>query len=101
MLGLSPSAVLAQTVPPQPITSFTSIISYINQAASWLFTIIVGLSLLFFLFAALLYLMSGGDTTKTAAAKNMLTYAIVALAVALVAGGIKFIIAQFFGVTLT
>jgi len=52
---------------------------------------------MFILYAAFIYLTAGGDPEKVKTASNQLIYAAVAIAVALVAQGIRFIVAQLVG----
>lgn len=75
---------------------FQGLIDYINQASGWLFGILLALAVVFLIYAAFLYLTSGGDEEKTKAAKNYIIYAVVALAVGFLATGIVILVGSFF-----
>ncbi len=83
---------------PQGIRSFEGFIGVFNTLINWIFTILLILAVIFILMAAFKYLTAGGDQEKIGVAHKMLIYAIVAIAVALLAQGIRFIVGQLVGV---
>ena len=80
-----------------PIDSVTDVEVVLNNIVRWAQVIFFILAALFIIFAAFEYLTAGGDDEKVKKAKNMLIYAIVAIAVALVAGGMKALVGTFLG----
>ena len=70
--------------------------SFICDLAFWLFWILIILTVVFVLIAAYLYLTSGGDAEKVKKATKLLTFAAVAVVVALIARGFPFIISSIF-----
>ena len=69
----------------QNITNYTGVESFINKIASWVFGFFLALVIIFIVYAAFLFLTSGGDDEKVKTAKNYVIYAVIALAVALLA----------------
>lgn len=98
--ALLPQAVLAQgpaevpTGAPQPIelSGPEDIVAILNNIAGWLFTIFFVLAVIFFIYAAFLYLTAAGNDDRVKSAKNILIYGVVAIVVALLAGGIAFFV---------
>ena len=68
-------------------------------AALYAFWILVVLTTILVIWAAYLYLVSGGDAEKVSKATKTLTWAAVAVAVALIARNFANIVATIFGVT--
>lgn len=87
--------VLAVEAPPTPITTPNDIVNLIEKVAGWLFAIILALAVVFLLIAAFLYLTALGDQTKIGKAKTILSYAIWALVIAVIAGGVSVFIQNF------
>ena len=98
-MTLLPLVSFAQTLPPAPITTLTDITGIILTIITWLFTILIFLAVLFIIIAAFKYLTAAGDPEKVKSASNMLIYAAVAIAVALLARGFPTIICRIFGAT--
>jgi len=65
---------------------------------NWLFGILLVLAVIFIVWAAFLYLTSGGDEEKTKNARNMIVAAVIAIAIAILARGIVALVGNFFGV---
>src|SRR3989344_9471129 len=108
-----PFAVLAQTsgstsggtdpnftapTPPQSIGEFEDLIVTV---VNWLFSFLVFLAIVFVMIAAYKYLTASGDPEKVKSASNTLIYAAIAIAVALLARGLPFLISGLIGVELT
>jgi hypothetical protein len=92
-----PLITAAQTLPSQPITGITDVYGYITTIANWLFGILLAIAVIFILYSAFLYLTSGGDEEKVGKAKSYLVYAIIAVAIGLLARGIVALVQTFFG----
>lgn len=70
---------------------------FICRAASILFWILIALTVVFVLVAAYKYLTSGGDEAKVSSATKTITYAAIAIVVALLARGFPFIVSSVIG----
>lgn len=87
-----PAIALAQGGPDDP----GDLIDLINKFAGWFFAVIIAVATVMLLYAAWLYLTAAGSEEKVARAKSTITYAIVGIAVAILAGGIPRIVQSFF-----
>ncbi len=79
---------------PEGPRSIEEIINILERLLNWMFTLLMIVAVMFILYAAFIYLTAGGDPEKVKTASNQLIYAAVAIAVALVAQGIRFIVEQ-------
>jgi len=102
--ALMPATALAQTkgeIPDSPlsspITSPEGVVTTLDTISQWLFTIFFALAVVFLVYAAFLYLTAGGNETRVGSAKGVLIYAIVAIVVALIAGGIPLFVSGILG----
>ena len=80
-------------------TQFQDLIGIVNKFLGWLFTVLIVVAAIFIVLAAFYYLTAGGDEEKISKAKDRLIYAVVAIAVGLVATSVKFVVAQLVGST--
>ena len=64
---------------------YCCLMSSVNKVTQWLFYILMLVVVAMIIWGGLLYVFSSGDPTKTGKAKGVLTFAIVGLAVALLA----------------
>ena len=84
--------------PPQTgITSINDVNTVIVRIVNWVMGIFFVAAVLFIFWAAYLYLTAAGDTEKVSKAHNQLIYSIVAIAVALLAGSMRYIVANLLG----
>ncbi len=81
-------------VPQVPTTGNVSIPNILNSIINWATGLLILLAVIFVVYAAFLYLTSGGDDEKLKAAKKFIIFAVVAIAVALLARGVVFIVQQ-------
>ena len=88
-LTLLPFLALAQlVVPGAPVTGPTSldqITSLIQKILNWVAGIVIFIAIIMLLYAAILFLTAGGSEDRVKKAKNYLIYAIVGIAVAVLA----------------
>jgi len=82
---------------PETITRPEQIIDILNTLINWVFTILLIVAVFFIFRAAFLYLTAAGDPDKVKQASNQLIFAAVAIAVAFVALGVRFIVGQLLG----
>lgn len=98
-LGLSllfPILAIAQGVPGPIITSPTDISRIVAAVFNWLSGIILTISLIMLFYAAILYMTAGASETALAKSKTVLIYAIIGLAVAILAFSFKPFLETFF-----
>ncbi len=72
------------------------VVNIICTVAAYMFWILIGLSVVFVLIAAYKYLTSSGDEQKVSSATKTITFAAVAIVVALLARGFPLIIVSIF-----
>ena len=86
--------------PPESIVSqqgMSVVEAIFLKAGNWLFGILLALAVIFILVAAFNFLFSGGEEEKIKKAKSYLTYAVIAVAVAVLSKGIVYLVEVFFG----
>lgn len=94
----SPLLALAQAqLPPSPITDVAGVERLITRIFNLLRNLFFVIAAFFILWAGWTYLQAGGDPTKIEEAKNRLLYAVVAIAVAVVATGVVPLVRGFLG----
>jgi threonine/homoserine/homoserine lactone efflux protein len=102
-----PIIAMAQVTPPSGIiTGYDTgtsggLVGIIRTATSWLFGILLLAAVVFLIYAAFLYLTSGGDEEKTKKAKSYVIYAVIAIAIGLLAQGIIALVYSLLGQTYT
>lgn len=74
--------------PKAPFESGRGLISTLERIINWIAIIVIVVSVLYIILAAYDYLTAGGDEDKIKTANRRLTYAILAIVLALVAEGI-------------
>ena len=82
---------------PTPVRDIQGIIRIINTVINYFFTFLLIIATIFVFIAAYKYLTAAGDGEKVQSAHATIIYAAVAIAVALLAQGIRFIVAQLVG----
>ncbi|MDP3015356.1 MAG: hypothetical protein Q8N28_03045 [bacterium] len=80
-----------------PITEPNQFLDVIAGVVKWTYAIFFIITVMFVLFAAFNYLTGGGDPEKIKTAHKQIMYAVIAIAVALLAVGFSLIIKQFLG----
>ena len=97
-----PVAAFAQSIsdepPPEAFTTFEGLIDIVNKFLGWLFTVLMVVAAIFIVMSAFYYLTAGGEDEKIKKAKDRFIYAVVAIAIGLVATAVKFVVAQLIGV---
>ncbi len=74
------------------ISGFGGVKGVILTIAKWMFGILMSMGIIMTLYSAFLYMFSGGNSEKIGGARRTLTYAIVALAIGVVSGGVAVLI---------
>ncbi len=92
---LAPSAVYAADQPVKIVTSVQQVVNILNYAVKWIYTAFFIITVIYILLAAYKFLRGGDNPKNVEDAKKSLTYAVVAIIVALLATGISVIIQTF------
>jgi heme/copper-type cytochrome/quinol oxidase subunit 2 len=74
-------------LPEGPQTG-AEIVTIINTISNWIFTIFLAVAVIFIIMAAIKFLTSGGDPGKVQSARDSLLYALIGVAVAVLAKGL-------------
>jgi len=77
-----------ENVLPTGPTSGTEIVTMVNTISNWVFTIFLAVAVIFIIMAAIKFLTSGGDPGKVSSARDSLLYALIGVAVAVLAKGL-------------
>ncbi|HOX30241.1 MAG TPA: pilin [Candidatus Paceibacterota bacterium] len=95
-LMICPATSSAALDPPDPETDVTkdttpptnSVEEAINNVMNWFFIIVLIIAVMFLLYAGFLFITAGGDPDKVNSARQNVMYAMVGVAVAVLAKGI-------------
>ena len=92
----APALTLAVTIeePTTVVTSIEGVVDILNFVLRIFYTVFFIIAAIFLILAAFSYLTAGGEEEKIKKAKDQLIYAIVAIAVALVAVGVRGIVSS-------
>lgn len=82
---------------PGPISSGQGIINLVNQVLFWVATLFWIAAAGFIFYAAFLYLTAAGDQEKVKKASSAFLYAVIAIAVGLMAYGLPVLVKSFLG----
>jgi hypothetical protein len=94
---LTPFIAFGQGSLPQPFTTAVGINDFIACTVTGvIFYFAIAFSIVMVLFGAFKYLTSGGNETKVSEATQTITYAVVGIVVAVIAGGVPAIIGSLF-----
>lgn len=74
---------IAVAQPQVVITELQDVIDLIDKAASWIYSIIMGVAVIVILVGAFLFMTAGGDPEKIASARGWIIGGIIGVAVAL------------------
>lgn len=99
-LALIPVLAFAAPISGAP-TDISGIWNLIQKIMNWVMAIFFLVATVFILMAGFKYLTAGGDAKEIDSAKHMLTYAIVGIAVGLLAFAIPAIVQNFLGVNVS
>lgn len=86
---------LAPSVPGPIVTGPDSIMNIVEGVLRWLGAIVLSISVIMFLYAAIVYLFAGANATALTKAKDVLVYAIIGTIIAVLAWSIPAFIVRF------
>lgn len=91
----APSLALAERLPED----INDVVKVFENITNWLFTGLLLISVAMLVFAGYKYALSGGSEENTTGAKNMIVYAVIGLAVAMLAKGVPSLVKSIISVT--
>lgn len=92
-LTSAPLLAFAQDVGDDGLPKTTKdVMTILGRIGDWLFTGLLIISVIMLIVAGYKYLFSQGSEEQTTSAKNTIVYAVIALAVAMLAGGIPYLV---------
>lgn len=80
-----------------PITHYSQISNLILNLTNWFAAIVFAVAVLMIIYGAISYITSRGDEDKAGKAKKIITYALIGIAVAILAFGAQFLVQSFLG----
>jgi hypothetical protein len=83
------------SVPPPPLQTTNDVTNLLCGSLTWVFYILLVFAVIMALVAAYKYVTSGGDPEKVSSASKTLLYVAIAVAVALIAKGVPYIVSSF------
>lgn len=86
-----------KSLPPPPISSTNDVEGLVRLALLWLFWGLMVLGVVMFLVGGYKYATAAGEPEKVGDANKILRYAAIAIVVGLIAAGVPYLIASFFG----
>jgi len=94
--GFSVTSVFAQQLPPIDVKDVPGVIGLIGKLGDRMFELLIVLSIIMIMVAAYKYLTAGSDAEKVTSAHKTITWAAVAIVVALLAKGFPAIVRSIF-----
>ena len=88
------SGAVDYTGPKTTITTLSGLETVISKIVNWITALFFVAAVVYIFYAGYLFLTSGGDTEKVKVAKSQLLYSIIAIAIALLAGTMRYIVAN-------
>lgn len=102
-LLLMPASILAAEIqqPPlePPVQNLQDIVDIMDKVGEWIFAIVLALAIIFILVSAFQFLTASGNPEKITSARQILVYALVAVAIAVVAWGLPTLLQILLGST--
>jgi hypothetical protein len=96
-IAAAPGNTTGSNTPPAPIQTVSGLINLLCAAFGWLFYGLMALSLIMIVIAGFTYVTANGNAEKVGKASKIILYAVVGIAVALLAKGLPAIVANFIG----
>lgn len=95
VMGFAQSNIWGPQQLPTTFVSIQSIFNFLQAVAMIFLGIVLVIGVFAFIYAGFVYLTSGGDETKIGNAKNILIYAVVGVAISVLALGIVTVVQNF------
>lgn len=87
----------AGTISPRRNLDFGDIEEIIDNVTTFLWILLVAVTIVFFLLAGFKYLTAGGNPEAVRAANKMVVYGMIALAIGFIARGVPFLVSSIVG----
>lgn len=89
----------ATSLPPPPLSDlkFQDVLDILNKLVTWVFTVFLIIAVIFIIIAAFRYLASSGSPEGVKAATKALTFAAVAIVVAMLSVGVRSLVQELLG----
>jgi len=84
-------------VPDSGITSISGVFALLSKATSWIFVVLLFMAFIFIIMGAFTYISSKGDPKLVTSAKNYIIYALIGVAVGILAKGLIYAICSILG----
>ncbi|MDO8430037.1 MAG: pilin [bacterium] len=91
-LGFAQGVIPSPNVPVTGVRSLDDVSRILVTLVNWVTGLFFVAAILFLFYAAYLYLGAAGDPERLTKAKDQLIYSVIAIAVALLAGSVRFIV---------
>ncbi|MFH1392677.1 MAG: hypothetical protein ABIG90_03385, partial [bacterium] len=78
-----------------PITNYQQISTLISTITRWFQGIVMAIAIIMIIYGGVLYITAGGSEDQTKKAQSLLTYALIGIAVVLLAWGAEFLVLSF------
>jgi hypothetical protein len=86
---VSPMAALAAVTPSLPALTGMDLLDMIGTIAQYLFWILLAISIVFIVYAGILFVTAAGKTEQVEQARHIILYAVIGIIVAMLAYGIR------------
>jgi len=95
LLLAAPAIGLAQEDAPEVVTTAQELVDLIDVVANWLFTFLLVIAVIMLIWAGLDFVTAGGDPERITGARTKIIYALVGVAVGVLARGLVMVIKNF------
>lgn len=92
---------LDNSYPVSPIQNIGDVFNLLSKATSWIFVALLFMAFIFIIMGAFTYITSKGDPKLITNAKNYIIYALIGVAIGILAKGLILAVCSILGVTCT
>jgi hypothetical protein len=87
------------TIPDPQMTTLAAVMAFLSRIAGWIFVVLLFMAFLFILLGGFTYVTSKGDPKAITTAKNYIIYALIGVAVGVLAKGLVYVVCNMLGTT--
>jgi TRAP-type C4-dicarboxylate transport system permease small subunit len=87
----------AGCLPTTTVTSVDGLLRFLTKVTSWLFIALLFMAFIFIIIGGFTYVSSKGDPKAIASAKNYIIYALIGVAVGILAKGLVYLVCSILG----